>query len=189
VWPVAVVLAAAMAYALFLYLPTRTTTSSSSAPQSVAAPGVHQADWDMNTFPAGGAGLGRLNAKAKTRIAEQREPVAALVRDVYDALFLEPSRAEQVLATRFESGAGTSALSKKIGLPAGAKEVKITKRTARIGIYMADAKTAAARVELAGTAVKNGHRSSFKHRSTLWLERAHHKWKIIGFDITQGPRT
>ena len=186
VWPVAVALAAGMAYALFLYLPTRTPSTTPS--RTVAAPGVHQADWDLTTFPAGGVGVGHLSHKAKARIKAQRDPLVALVTDVYDAMFLEPDRAEQVVHARFAPKAGASALSKRIGLPPGVADVKITKRLARIGIYVQGADTAAARVKVAGTATRDGKRSAFKHRSTLWLERSHHDWKIIGFDVSQGPR-
>jgi hypothetical protein len=187
VWPVSVALAAAMVYALFLYLPTR--TPSTSTPHSVAAPGVHQADWKLATFPAGGVGTGHLSKQAKARVKAQREPLVALVEDVYDAMFLAPDNAQKVVHERFEAAAGASVLAKKIGLPAGVEEVKITKRSARIGIYVQGAKTAAARVKVIGSAVKNGHRSAFKHESTLWLERTDRAWKIIGFDVSQGPKT
>jgi len=188
VWPVAVALTAAMVYALFLYLPTR-TSSTTSVPRTLAPPGVAQADWEVRTFPAGGAGVGHMGAKAKAQVKAQREPLALLVRDVYDAMFLEPGRAKQVVRARFEAAAGSTALAKKIGLPPGLEEVQIKKRSARIGISVVGAKTAAASVKVSGTVMKDGHRTAFKHRSTLWLDKTKSTWKIIGFDVSQGPRT
>lgn len=185
VWPVSIALTALMVYALNLYLPTRSPVSS--VPRTLAPPGVEQAQWQVKTFPAGGAGIGRIGNKAKARVKAQRQPLALLVQDVYDAMFLEPSRAEQVVRERFEAAAGSTALAKKIGLPASLEEVKITKRTAQVGISMAGAETAAARVKVVGTVKKDGRQTDFKHRSTLWLERSHKTWKIIGFDVSQGP--
>ena len=185
VWPIAIALCLVMLIALLIYLPTR--SPDIGVPGTIAAPGVTQADWDVNAFPAGGDGVGALSKKQTERYEAQREPLASLIRDVYDALFLSPAGAKRVLQHRFARDAARQALASKIGLPAGAKDVHITKRLARVGIHVQGATRAAARVAIAGTAMKNDRKARFEHTSVLWLERQKGTWKVIAFDVTQGP--
>ena len=188
VWPVAIALTCSMLVALLLYLPSRTSTiGSSDTPGSIAAPGVAQAAWEMKTFPAGGAGVRRLSKATKARLAAQREPLTALVTSVYDALFLEPARLNSVLRDHFTAAAARQALRAKLGLPASATKVEIKRRSARIGIHMQGASRAAASVLVAGHATVKARKIRFRHDATLWLERSHRTWKVIAFDVTQGP--
>ena len=183
VWPVAIALTLAMLIALLLYLPNRAEIVT---PATIAAPGVTQADWDVNAFPAGGDGVGELSKKATERYKAQRAPLASLIHDVYDALFLSPAGTKRVIQHRFAADAARQALASKIGLPSGVEEVQITKRLARVGIHVQGATRAAARVAIAGTATKNGRKARFEHNSVLWLERDKGEWKVIAFDVTQG---
>ena len=186
VWPVAIALTCSMVVALLLYLPTRTTPTSDPV-GSVAAPGVAQADWELKVFPAGVAGSKGLTKKVKARIAAQRTPLNALVTEVYDALFLEPGRAEAVIRDRFSRDAGR-ALGSKIGLPKGADDVQIKRRIARVGIHVQGATRAAARVTVTGLATVKNRKVRFEHSASLWLERSHRAWKVIGYDVIQGPK-
>ena len=187
VWPVAIALSCSMVVALLLYLPTRATIDTSGGPATIAAPGVVQAAWDVKAFPAGGAGVDRLTKTDKKHIAAQREPLAALITHLYDALFLQPDRLEGVLRTSFTAPAAKRAASAKLGLPARASEVRTKRRVARVGIHMQGATRAAARVVVAGRAVVQGRAAKFKHEATLWLERNRKTWKVIAFDVIQGP--
>ena len=188
VWPVAIALTCSMAVALVLYLPSRTpTVDPSDTAGTIAAPGVVQAAWDMKTFPAGGAGVRRMSKASKARLAAQREPITALITDVYDTLFLEPARASEVLRNGFTRPAAKQALAARFGMPRTATEVKIKRRVAQVGIHMQGANRAAARVVVAGRATIKGRRATFHHAATLWMERVRKTWKVIAFDVTQGP--
>lgn len=188
VWPVAIALSCSMVVALLLYLPSRTThLSTSETPGSIAAPGVTQPAWEMKTFPAGGAGVARLSKASKARIAAQRKPLAALITEVYDALFLEPAALRSVLRAHFIAPAARQALDHKLGLPAAASDVRIKRRVARVGIHMQGASRAAARIVVTGRAAIKGRRARFHHEATLWLERTRKTWKVMAFDVTQGP--
>lgn len=186
VWPVAIALTCSMLVALLLYLPTRTPTVE--GPDSVAAPGVRQADWEVRVFPAGVAGGGKLTKATKDRVAAQRERVSTVIKDVYDALFLNPDRLKGVLARGFTRAAAAGAARAKIGLPAGAGEVHIKRRVARVGIHVRGVDRAAARVAVFGTAEVKGRPIRFEHVASLWLERSDGAWKVIGFDVVQGPQ-
>ena len=188
VWPVAIALTCSMVVALLLYLPSRApTVAPSDASDSIAAPGVVQVDWDMKTFPAGGAGVRAMSKASKARLTAQREPLVALITQVYDALFLEPARLDEVLRSGFTRPAAKQALAAELGMPRSATEVRIKRRVARVGIHMQGANRAAARVVVAGVATVKGRRAKFHHAATLWMERARKTWKVIAFDVTQGP--
>ena len=145
------------------------------------------ADWELAIYPAGVAGTGKLTRKAKARVKAQRQPLAALIRDVYDGLFVDPTKLANAVGSHVEKAAG-AALLRDAGLPKDLDEIEITARKARVGISVAGAKNAAAKVKIAGVATKNGRKTGFKHKATLWLERAHHEWKVIAFDLKQGPK-
>ncbi|HWL65839.1 MAG TPA: hypothetical protein VNP73_07685 [Actinomycetota bacterium] len=186
VWPLAVALAAAAVTGLALYLPTRShhVPTSPGAPAVVAAT---VADWELAIYPAGSAGLGGVSKKAKARVEAQRKPLATLIQDLYDALFLDPTKLEKAIGIHLEKTAG-AALIKDAGLPKGLDELEITTRKARVGISVAGADNAAAKVKITGVATRDGRRTGFKHESTLWLERSHKEWKVIAFDLKQGPK-
>jgi hypothetical protein len=186
VWPVAIALAATMLVALSLYLPTRTPSVDTSDP--IAAPGVAQADWEVKVFPAGVAGTGKLTKSMKARIAAQREPLNALLREVYDSTFLAPSEMKAAIGRHFSKAAAAQALGSKIGLPRGAREVQIEQRSARVGIHVQGASRAAAHVKITGRATVDGRALRFEHDASLWLERAKTDWQVIGFDVVQGPK-
>ena len=186
VWPVAIALTCAMLVALLLYLPTRTPPVGSSG--SIAAPGVTQAAWEIQTFPAGAAGAGRFSKADKERFRAQRVRVATLVEDVYDAFFLTPATRQRVVAEHFSKPAAARVTKAKLGVPTGVSGVQIKRREARIGIYADGANRAAARVVVAGIATAKGRKARFRHAATLWLERTGGSWQVIAFDVTQGPR-
>ncbi len=187
VWPISLALTAVSAIALVLYLPTRTTETTQPT-ETVAAPGVIQPSWRIRAFPAGGMGVPHLPKKARARVRAQQQPLAALVEDVYDALFLQPGRLPAAVRGRFAAGAGSTLLARKVGLPRDATDVHIRRREARVGISVRGANQAAARVEIAGKAKSSGRPIKFLHESTLWLERVRGSWKVIAFDLRQGPR-
>jgi hypothetical protein len=155
---------------------------------TVADPALPQAKWEVNTFPAGGAGVGKLNKREKAAVRAQRERLSSLVKDVFDAVFLTPSEVRSVLKQRFTPLAARSLLGSRIGLPDKTSNVQIKKRSARVGIHVDSARRAAAKVAIAGKGMNRGRKVRFSHDATLWLERKKGAWKVIAFDVKQNAR-
>ena len=151
----------------------------------VAAPAVEQADWRLE-YTAEGR-FGKLTEAQKARYAAQKEKVAVLVQSVYDGIFLEPSRLKDVLKSSFSAAAADSIHTDKLGFPNGATEVRTTKRRAHVALDAQTADFAIGRIEVVAEAKVNDRTVDVAHRSTLWLERADAGWKVIAFDLEQGP--
>jgi hypothetical protein len=186
-WPIAICLGVLAAGAVALYLPTGETLTPPSSP-AIVDPSLPQAKWEVKTYPAGGASIGKLSRREKASVKAQRERLSTLVKDVFDALFLAPSDVRAVLKERFTDAAARSLLSSKIGLPDETANVQIKKRSARVGVHVDSARRAAAKVTIAGKGTNRGRRVRFSHNATLWLEREKGAWKVIGFDVTQSAR-
>jgi hypothetical protein len=186
VWPVAICLCLVTAGAVAIYLPSRETTIPDSP--AIVDPALPQAKWEVRTFPAGGAGVGKLSKREKASVNAQRERLSIFVRDVFDALFLTPTELRPVLKQRFTAAAASSLLDSRIGLPDQTTKVQIKKRSARVGVHVDSARRAAARVAIAGTGMNRGRKVRFSHKATLWLERAKGTWRVIGFDVKQNAR-
>ena len=176
--------AVSVAAALWL-LPGRATIPSSTSEtghSSGPAAEIDQARWDVRTYPAGA--LGRISNKDKKVVAAQRSEIAAVVTQLYDALFLHPERRAEV-ADRVAMGpAGQAIRSSDAGLPTEVTDVKTLKRSAEIGVEV-DGGHAAASVEVRAKGVIDGRPVKALHTATLWLERADGRWRVIGFDFDQ----
>ena len=188
VLPIAIGLVLIAAAGVAVYLPMRESVIPSEAPVTVADPALPQAKWEVNTFPAGGAGVGKLNKREKAAVKAQRERLSSLVKDVFDAVFLTPSEVRSVLKKRFTPLAARSLLGSRIGLPDKTSNVQIKKRSARVGIHVDSARRAAAKVAIAGKGMNRGRKVRFSHDATLWLERKKGAWKVIAFDVKQNAR-
>ena len=151
----------------------------------VAAPAVEQADWRVE-YAAEGR-FGKLTDAQKARYAAQREKVAALVQNIYDGIFLEPTRLNDVLKTSFSAAAAGSIHTDKLGFPNGATEVRTIKRRAHVALDAQTADFAIGRIEVVAEATVDDRTVDVAHKSTLWLERADAGWKVIAFDLEQGP--
>ena len=188
VLPIAIGLVLIAAAGVAVYLPMRESVIPPEAPVTVADPALPQAKWEVNTFPAGGAGVGKLNKREKAAVRAQRERLSSLVKDVFDAVFLTPSEVRSVLKQRFTPLAARSLLGSRIGLPDKTSNVQIKKRSARVGIHVDSARRAAAKVAIAGKGMNRGRKVRFSHDATLWLERKKGAWKVIAFDVKQNAR-
>ena len=147
---------------------------------------IEQAPWRIKMVAAGHKGR-RPGKKVRRLVKRHRPQVRAAVIDVYDALFLAPERRGDVLSRLFTSSAARALRRSQAGVPAEAEQVKIVARRATIGVESVGARRAAA-----GTAVKvrgriDGRRFRLRHRATMWLERSNRRWRIIAFDVRQGP--
>jgi hypothetical protein len=158
-----------------------------AGPTSTAtAPSIKQARWDFDVRPS--ALLSKhLKKKDRERLMRQRGPLRKTVKEVYDALFLDPESTRDVIERRFVGSASRAMLSARAGVGAGATEVKTLRRKAAIGIDSSSGRRAAARVFIRARASIDGERIRMKHRSTLWLERSKGRWVAIGFQVNQEP--
>lgn len=151
----------------------------------VAAPAVEQAPWKME-YSAEGR-FGKLTKAQRGSYANQKENVAALITGIYDAIYLEPARLAQVIESSFSGDAARSLKAEGLSFPGGATEVKTTRRRARIALDAQKANFAVGRVTVQATATVDERTVTIEHRSTLWLELADGDWKVIAFDVEQGP--
>lgn len=158
---------------------------SLSASAGVTSPSIHQAPWKTHVFPAGA--LGGVGKKDMSVVKAQAKPVIAVVERSLDALVLDPASSKDVLHRTFSAAAADHILGSHFGAPAGASNLKTTTRTAQIGIQAHGARAAAADVKIAFTATVRGHTAAVAQKATLWLERSHHAWHVVGFAVDQGP--
>ena len=151
----------------------------------VAAPAVEQAEWKIE-YSAEGR-FGKLTKAQRESYANQKENVAALITGIYDAIYIEPSQLAKVIQSSFSGDAARSLKAEGLSFPSGATEVKTTKRTVRVSLDAQKANFAVGRVTVDAAATIDKRTVNIEHRSTLWLELADGDWKVIAFDVEQGP--
>ena len=151
----------------------------------VSTPDIKQARWRINTERVGS--VAKVTGADKKRLKRQRPRLIGLVKDVYDSLFLFPSRKKAILRKHFERPAARKVLSSKAGISPRATRVHIRSRRAGIGIQPNSAATAAAKVYVRATGRIENKKFRLVHRATLWLQRLKRGWKVVGFDVSQGP--
>ena len=153
---------------------------------TATVPDIKQARWDFKVRPSAVLAK-RLKKKERKRLMRQRGPLKRTVKEVYDALFLNPEATREVIRRRFVGSASRAMLSAQAGVRGGATEVKTLRRSAAIGIDATSGRRAAATVFIRARAWMDGERVGMKHRSTLWLERVKGRWVAIGFQVNQEP--
>jgi hypothetical protein len=165
---------------------SQTTADHLTAPDyPEAAPAIEQAPWQIEYSDSGK--LGGLSNQQKARYAIQRKRAGDVVTDVYDGIFLDPARIDDLLKSSFSSEAADSIDTNKLGLPSGATDVTTTERKAHIGLDAATADFAVAKLSLLVEAHVGDRDVEIQHESTLWLERVDNDWKVVAFDLEQGP--
>ncbi len=167
-------------------LVSRTSAEHLTQPDyPAAAPAIEQAEWEVE-FAAGGK-FGKLTNDQQKRYAVQKERAAALVQGVYDGLFLEPAQLGDAITESFSVDAARKFNIDKLGLPASATEVTTTTREARVAVDAETSNFAVSRVTVVLEATVDDRDVEVEHHSTLWLERNENEWKVIAFDLEQGP--
>jgi hypothetical protein len=181
----AIMSAVVMAGLVWLSLAETRTPSPSTTDGSVAAPGIKQPDWKLNVSVEGR--LGKLTAADKAAFNKARPQVVALIQDLYDSIFLNTGSVDELVATTFSREAAASLEETKLGLPSEAIDVRIIRRAAAIGLEAKGSRHAAAQVTVIAKGAVDGTTVRVRHASTLWLERTGRGWKVIAFEVNQGP--
>lgn len=161
-----------------------TSTDDRPLPSVTTKAPPPQARWKISTHVSG---VPDEVTKAQARaVARQRPALVALVKDVYDGLFLHRDRLPKELKENF-SPAAARALRRSGAGAARAGVASTSYRRAEIGIGATDG----ARLAVASVSIRAGadrpNATRFLHRSTLWLKRAHADWKVIAFTVDQAP--
>ena len=165
---------------------SQTTSEHLTRPDyPIAAPAVEQADWKLEYSAEGRSG--KLTKAQQERNATQKAKVAALVKSVYDAIFLEPIGLDLLVKESFSAEAARSISTDKLGFPKGATDVKTTTRRAHIALDAETADFAIGEIAVVAKAEVGAKQVDIEHRSTLWLERMEDGWKVVAFDLEQGP--
>jgi hypothetical protein len=152
---------------------------------SIAAPGVRQARWRITTAPAGVAG--KLERNEKRRVRAQGRVLSPKIRRLFNAMFLYPKDVRAVVKRLFSASAATALKRSGAGLPRKAKDIKLLRRVAHIGIDASGASRAAAEVRVVAKGVAGDKRFRLQQEANLWLSRQARRWKVIGFEIAQRP--
>jgi hypothetical protein len=146
---------------------------------------IKQAPWRIRTQPVGS--VAKVTRADKQRLKAQRPRLTTLVKDVYDSLFLFPSRKKAVLRKHFVRRAARRVLSSNAGISPRAERVRTWSRRANIGIQPNHAAAAAVKVYVHATGMVGRRVFRLVHRATLWLQRSKRGWKVVGFEVDQAP--
>jgi hypothetical protein len=156
------------------------------APASPSAPRIEQARWRVEARTAGRAG--ELSRPERRRLRGQRPRVGALVRELYDALFLRPGGARDAVRKALAPAAARSLLRmRRLGAPEAAERVRTLVRRARVAIEGPRGLRAVASVWVKARGRLRGRPFTLTHRATLWLERSGRAWRVIAYDVEQRP--
>jgi hypothetical protein len=161
---------------------TRTTTP---APPFTAAPEAQQAPWKIETYPAGA--ISKVGKAARTLAANRAAAVEGIVKGVYDAELMDPEALPKVLDRSFTQRAAESFAKSGLGVPKGASNVRSTTRRAKIGVDVLGGRAAAADVKISLVGDLKGETMKITQRATLWMQREQRHWRVVGYDVKQGP--
>jgi hypothetical protein len=181
-----VALAAGIAAFILMDRGSSPTASGSLNHTPSAAPTLlPQAKWRVRAFPAAVTGKTTKKQLKAARIQGRRASQA--IKNVYNALLLDPPAAERVIRAHFEPAAARAFLSARSRLPGRITLVRTTARTVRIGVDALNARKAVATVRVQLKGVRKTRRIRLRAQSTLWLERIHHSWRVLAWRARQGP--
>jgi hypothetical protein len=153
---------------------------SESGP-AVGADVATAALWHTDSFPVGASG--HLSKKERVRFDVQKERVRVTVRDLSDALALDPGRMPDAVERLVTKAAAPALLKAAPSMPKDATEITAIKRTGRIGLQAPRFAAAAAEVNVIMQASFEGRIVKWRNHFDLWLERADGEWRVIAFDL------
>jgi len=152
------------------------------SPGSIGDPGIRQAKWRFTIKRAPGK---KLSKKQRASLPTQRKKLKTLAEDTFDALFLSPENQGRALRTNFTTSARKSYQRTGVGVPKGADDVRIRRRSAWIVIDQNARATISVNVVARGQADKGSFATA--HRSVLYVAREKGGWKVFGYEVDQKP--
>jgi hypothetical protein len=191
VWKIVVlVVLLAIAAGLTAFLARDRNAPPDASGSKGAAPSAHptllpQAKWQVRAFPA--AVTGKTTKKQLKAARFQGRRASQAIKNVYNALLLDPPAAERIIRAHFEPAAARAFLRARSRLPGRISLVRTTARSVRIGVDALSARKAIATVRVLMKGVRKTRRIKLKAQSTLWLERIHHSWRVLAWRARQGP--
>ncbi len=149
-------------------------------------PPIPQARWDIDVDPIRVPDT-KLTKPQRKRVAERREGITSLVRDVYDSLFFDRKRLRAEVRGRFTRATASAILRPQFGFPARAHEIKTFRRSADIAVEAGRGSEATAEVTVNAQASIGPEALRVVHRATLWLLRHEGRWKVVALAADQEP--
>lgn len=151
---------------------------------AIGADVAEAAVWHTDAFAVG---TGKhLTKKESARFTKQKERVRVAVRDLADALALDPGRLPDAVDRLMTKGAALSMLKAAPAMPKGAEAITALKRTGRIGIQAPHFAAASAEVKVVMQGSFEGRVIKWQNHITFWLERSDGEWRVIAFDLDRG---
>lgn len=157
-------------------------SSGGPSPGSIGDPEIRQAEWRFTVKRAPGK---KLSKNQRASLPTQRKKLKTMAQDIFDALFLSPENQGKALRTNFTSSARKSYLRTGVGVPNGADDVRIKRRSAWIVIDQTARATMSVNVVALGQA--DGGPFATAHRSVLYVAREKGGWKVFGYEVDQKP--
>lgn len=142
--------------------------------------------WRTDAFPVGASG--ELSRKESRRFTRQKERVRATVRDLADALAVQPGRLPDAVDRLVTKVAAASLLKRAPEIPNGSEAVTVVKRTGRIGIQAPRFAAAAAELRVVMEATIDDRLVKWRDEYRFWLERVDGRWSVIAFDLERAQR-
>ena len=156
--------------------------ASGPSPGTIGDPEIRQAKWRLTVKRAPGKKLSKNQRKS---LPVQRKKLKTMAQDVFDAMFLSPERRSEALKANFTSKARRSFQRTGAGLPKGADDIRIRRRSAWIVIDQTVRATMRVNVVARGQAEKGPFAT--EHRSVLYVAREKGGWKVFGYEVDQRP--
>jgi len=159
-------------------------SSRSEGPSSgsIGDPEIRQAKWRFTVKRAPGE---KLSKNQQESLPVQRKKLKTMAQDIFDALFLSPENEGKALRTNFTSSARKSYQQAGVGVPQGADDVRVRRRSAWIVIDQTARATMSVNVVARGQSDTGPFATM--HRSVLYVAREKGGWKVFGYEVDQGP--
>jgi hypothetical protein len=159
------------------------------ADPSDSVPGAAVAEaavWKTDAYPVGASG--KLTKAEAARFKHQKDRVRATVRDLADAIAIDPGRLPRA-ARRVMTAASAAALLREApGMPKGAEDITALQREGRIGIQAPRFGAAAAELQVVMQATVGDRVVKWRDDFTFWLSRSDGTWRVIAFDLERVQR-
>lgn len=160
-----------------------------SGRSDAGAPGASVADaavWRTDSYPVGASG--KLSKVEAARFRHQKDRVRATVRDLADAIALDPGRLPRAARRLMTRTSGAALLKEAPGIPKRAEEVVALERRGRVGIQAPRFGAAAAELQIVMQATIDDRMVKWRDSFRFWLQRADGVWRVIAFDLERVQR-